>query len=1017
MRYRLERLMGIALLLMASGAARAEVFTDNFDSAHDYLTEGVQGTGWDGFIGKDPGQTVSALNASTDRPGSLFIESANSWWEGAFSPMGPFLYKIVQGDFIATVYVADFPGLPGSALARTEHADSFLMARVPNLDDAGPGEDFVCTHYFPTWNGNIRRNYDDGNEEEQGNTGDLFNCARWLQLERTGNVFTFRRSFDGVTWTPIGDNDGQIDREDMDGLALQVGLAQCMYSSNTGYVAFDDFRLEGPYVVPPNKAYSASPGAGATDVPRDSILSWTPAAGAVAHDVYFGTVLADVSAASRDNPGNVGVGKAQEPNTYDPGRLEFGQTYYWRVDEVHEDGVTVDPGVVWSFTVEPVSYPITDVNATASSFTPKYEPGKTVDGSGLNTNDEHSTLADDMWLSLKGAAQPTWIQFEFNKAYKLDKMLVWNQNQALETLFGLGAKNVTIQYSLDGDNWTDVGDFVFNQGTGSPTYTANTTVSFNGTVAKFVKLTINSNFGGILPQYGLSEVRFFCIPVWAREPKPASEATGVQPQVTLRWRSGREAGEHQVYVGTDPNTVAEGTAQMTTLSKAQYDLAANLQTTYYWKVVEVNQTLDPSTWAGDVWSFSTAQYLIVDDFEGYTNDSPYRVFQAWIDGGGFSADDFFPNGHSGNGTGSLVGYDPLAGNIMETTTVYGGRQSMPLYYDNGAAPRISEAELTLDPAKAVTDWTKYGITTLVLFFRGDPNNSAAPVYVKINGTKVLYNNGAASTTTAVWRQWNIDLASVAGLDLKNVKTLALGIGDGTSSGTGTMLFDEIRLYATPPQVAVPADPGTNGLVALYTLDGNLQDSTGKNQDATPNGDPSYTTGKTGFTKALAFDGVNDYIDLPVAPLLSTLTSSTFAAWVNVYNAGDTWGRVFDFGTGATVYMYLTPYAGSNTRFAITTSAGAGESGVTAPHGKSNGWHHLAIVIDADAMTLRLYDDGTMVRSGATTLLPKDLGTTTQNWLGRSEYTTDPYFNGALNDLRIYNRALSDGEVRYLAGDR
>jgi hypothetical protein len=1014
MRHRLECLMGMALLLIASGAARAEVFSDSFDSAYDYLTQGVEGTGWDGFIGKDPGQTVSALNASKDRPGSLFIQSANSWWEGGFSPMGPFLYKIVQGDFIATVQVTDFPGLPGSALARTEHADSFIMARVPNLDDAGPGEDFVCTHYFPTWNGNLRRNYDDGNEEEQGATGDGFSGARYLQLQRTGNVFTFLRSFDGVTWSPIGPDNGTITRDDMDGLALQVGLAQCMYSGNTGYVAFDNFRLEGPYVVPPNKAYNASPGAGATDVPRDSILSWTAAAGAVAHDVYFGTVLADVSAADRSSPLN--VRKAQEPNTYNPGRLELGQTYYWRVDEVQADGVTIDTGVVWSFVVEPVSYAIATVTATASSFTPKYEPVKTVNGSGLNANDEHSTVADDMWLSARGAAQPTWIQFEFDKTYKLDKMLVWNQNQALEALFGLGAKDVTVQHSLDGANRTTLGDVVFNQGTGQSNYTANTEVSLNGAVAKYVKLTISSNWGGIMQQYGLSEVRFFYVPVWAREPKPAVAAADVHPQVAMSWRSGREAGSHQVYVDTDPNAVANGTAQMAAVSKAQYDLAANLETTYYWKVAEVNQALDPSTWAGDVWSFSTAQYLIVDDFEGYTNDSPHRVFQAWIDGGGFSPDDFFPNGNPGNGTGSLVGHDPMAGDIMETTTVYGGRASMPLYYDNSTAPKVSEAVRTFDPAKTVTDWTKYGVTTLVLQFRGDPNNSPAPIYVKINDTKVVYNNGAAATTEALWNQWNIDLASMAGVDLKSVKTLTIGVGDGTAGGTGTMIFDEIRLYATPPQIAVPADPGTNGLVARYTLDGNVQDSVG-NLHGTPINDPGYVTGKTGFAKALGFDGVNDYVDLPIAPLLSTLSSSTFAVWVNVYNAGDTWSRIFDFGTGMNVNMWLTPYAGRNTRFAITTGGSVAEDRVTASRGKSMGWHHVAVVIDADAMMLYLYDDGTLVDSGPTTLLPKDLGTTTQNWLGRSEYDVDPYFNGAMNDFRIYNRALSEGEVRYLAGDR
>jgi hypothetical protein len=69
------------------------------------------------------------------------------------------------------------------------------------------------------------------------------------------------------------------------------------------------------------------------------------------------------------------------------------------------------------------------------------------------------------------------------------------------------------------------------------------------------------------------------------------------------------------------------------------------------------------------------------------------------------------------------------------------------------------------------------------------------------------------------------------------------------------------------------------------------------------------------------------------------------------------------------------------------------------------------------MQIRLYMDGVEVGSGATTLLPKDLGVTTQNWLGRSQWADDGYFIGSIDDFRIYSRPLSAGEVLYLAGDR
>ena len=82
-----------------------------------------------------------------------------------------------------------------------------------------------------------------------------------------------------------------------------------------------------------------------------------------------------------------------------------------------------------------------------------------------------------------------------------------------------------------------------------------------------------------------------------------------------------------------------------------------------------------------------------------------------------------------------------------------------------------------------------------------------------------------------------------------------------------------------------------------------------------------------------------------------------------------------------------------------------------------GWHHVAVTIDSATKTMKLYVDGNLKASGATTLLPKDMGVTTQNWLAKSQYPADAYYKGALDDFRIYNKALSKGEVMYLAGQR
>jgi hypothetical protein len=413
----------------------------------------------------------------------------------------------------------------------------------------------------------------------------------------------------------------------------------------------------------------------ATDVPRDALLSWGPGAFAAMHDVYLGTTLADVENADRANPTGVLASQGQTATEFDPAGLVYGTTYYWRIDEVNAaPDNTVFKGEIWSFTAEPFAYPITSITATASSAQVGMSPQNTVNGSGLNDKDEHSNELTDMWTST--GAQPNWIQFEFDKVYKLDEMWVWNSNQLIETFLGFGARDVTVEYSADGQTWTALeGVAEFAKATASPTYKANTIVDFGGVMARFVKLTITKNWGGVAPQTGLSEVRFFAIPVQARAPQPANEATGVSIDAALDWRPGREAGSHDVFLGTDAEAVAAGSVPPVNVADHAFDPdTLDFATTYFWKVNEVNAT---GSYDGAVWSFTTEEYAVVDDFENY-NDDDNRIYDAWIDGLTDTAKG-----------GSQVGYDvsPFA----EKGTVHVGKQAMPLIYDNAAAPFLSDA--------------------------------------------------------------------------------------------------------------------------------------------------------------------------------------------------------------------------------------------------------------------------------------------------------------------------------------
>jgi hypothetical protein len=487
-----------------------------------------------------------------------------------------------------------------------------------------------------------------------------------------------------------------------------------------------------------SSARAPSPASDESDVPQDTVLGWTPGPFPGTHDVYLGTSLADVEAASVGNPLGVLAKAGLDVNSYDPpGLLEFGTTYYWRVDEVNATADhTVSQGPVWSFAVEPYAYQLTGITATASSSSTDMGPEKTIDGSGLDpTGLLHGTTDTTMWLSDPAGPKPAWIEYNLNGLYKLQKMWVWNSNQSLEPFAGIGAKDVTIEYATDANDWQVLaGVPEFARAPGAAGYAHDTVVDFGGVAASKVRLTINANWGGVMPQTGLSEVRFFYVPVRAREPQPAAGAADVNPNnVTLRWRTGREAVSHQVFLSTDGNAVAEGSALIDTISTNSYSLPAlELGQTYSWRVDEVNEAASPSLWQGDLWSFSTAQQLPIDDFESYTNDSPNRVFQTWLDGVGFSPDDFFPNGYGGNDTGSVVGYDPQMGDIMEKTIVHGGRQSMPLSYDNTTLA-YSEAERIWTTPQ---NWTTNGADTLTLYFRGDPVGfvEVSPTHILMNGT-------------------------------------------------------------------------------------------------------------------------------------------------------------------------------------------------------------------------------------------------------------------------------------------
>jgi len=612
-----------------------------------------------------------------------------------------------------------------------------------------------------------------------------------------------------------------------------------------------------------------------------------------------------------------------------------------------------------------------------------------------------------MWLSAAADPGTTWIQYEFDKLYELHQMLVWNHNSAMESVAGFGVKGVTIVYSQDGIDWTALGTtHEIVQAPGTADYAANTTIDFDGAVAKYAKISIASNWGDRIKQYGLSEVRFMVIPVSAREPSPVSAATGVDPRLPLSWRAGREAVAHKVYLSTDVNEVIDGTALVGTVSEPSFNAGSLLELgkTYYWKGDEINEQEAQAVWQGDVWSFTVQQYLGVDDFENYTNDSPERVFQHWTDGMGFSEDEFFPKGNPGNGSGALVGYDPAAGDIMETATVHGGVQSMPMAYDSSAAA-YSEAERTFD---APQDWTGYGVKALVLWFCGNPANTASQMYVKVNGRKVAYDGDADNILRKPWHLWYIPLSQFTGVDLSKVTKLAIGF----EGGQGLVFFDDIGLSPLDRQLVTPVKPATANLLAYYATEGNTNDSAGGSA-GTVSGTPTFVSGRVG--QAIKLNGATDYV-LVTRPL--DLPEYSAALWFKVEGGTGNRALLSIFNDAAQHGALLEVRSAGELRFLHRATVGVATADIGIINsGKfdDGAWYHAAIVKSADRATL--YVNGEQVGSAAsTTQFDQAL---TKIALGMLKYPIDTadtrYFPGQIDEVYLYSRALSAAEIASLAG--
>jgi hypothetical protein len=529
-----------------------------------------------------------------------------------------------------------------------------------------------------------------------------------------------------------------------------------------------DSPWKGPvwqFQVQPLTAWNPWPPSGMKNVDPNQDLTWDKGLETVFHVVYFGDDFDTVSNATGSTWWTV-------PGEYDPGTLELNKRYFWRVDEF--TGATTYKGDVWDFTTRGAGGGVKAV----------YFKGMGLAGDPVLTQTEPEINHNWTGEVVAGSSE------NVSARWTADLTVPFTDTYKLITTSDDG-----VRLWLDGwpviDNWTDhsAGD-----NSASAKLIAGQVYSvrmewYNNTGGGVAQLSWESPSlpRQIIPQGWLQ------LPLWATGPSPANAEPYAEQNAVLQWLAGEEATDHDVYFGDDATAVADADTSTAGIyqgrqkaDKTTFD-PGNLEwgQTFYWRVDEINSGNAESPWKGSVWSFTAADFLIVDNFESYTDEEGVgaRIYETWADG------------YSDGSSGSTVGYiDPP---FAERSIVHGGRQSMPLDYNNVNAPFYSEAKREWSAAQ---NWTVNGVDSLTLYFRGKSNNGQEKLYVTLadstgKSATVVHPDAAAAVVTQ-WTEWKIPLSSFTGVNAAKVKSLIIGLGDRSApkpGGAGLLFIDDIRV--------------------------------------------------------------------------------------------------------------------------------------------------------------------------------------------------------------------------------
>ncbi|MHC4912285.1 MAG: LamG domain-containing protein, partial [Planctomycetota bacterium] len=559
--------------------------------------------------------------------------------------------------------------------------------------------------------------------------------------------------------------------------------------------------------------------------------------------------------------------------------------------------------------------------------------------------------------------------------------------------------------------------------------------------------------GGIPSPPWESDVWSFTVEGGAYNPSPANaEADVIFLGLSLEWAAGAEAENHVVYFGTDAQSVENATTDSTeyettlTVGTETHPVSGELTVgaTYYWRIDEKSDS-GAHIIKGDVWSFTVGQFLIVDVFEDYNNQTD--LWNVW--------DDYWVNGSDGEiflvsdvDVNIIREDDSQAARLKFTNVTASGGKQIGSQFD---VQDMTELDIG-------SDWTTGGVKALFLYMRGDPCNAqvvddgkgtplweAATPWIELEDTSsnsgyVVHPRGELASYDD-WFSWEIDLGifDACGVTLSAIDRFSIGIGGYAKagqktamSGSGYMYVDDIRLY--PPRCRPELAP-----LGDFTADCNVDyldldvmgtdwlladgDTPTQNRPATLTGFPDatshWTTDSAVGTGAIK---VNDSCDITVTdPRLDGVGSMSITAWIKPIVGMTRWVGVIssreDVGCGddaSEIGVYGSAYGGPD-GLGYDWSCGTEEwqydAGVDIT---DNVWTFIALSVDPNGATLYKRESGGALQTGIRNEVAHSVQKNFSDHFVIGSDDKGGYFQGTIDDVRIYAYALDLNDVNSLS---